>query len=157
MGKLRTFLWFNGDAEAAVAHYQTIFPDLVIAETLRYGPGMMMPEGSVLTINFTLFGQAFVAMNSPKDHAFTPSVSILVECETQAEIDHYWDGLLDGGTSMACGWLTDKFGVTWQITPRLLLDWIHDPDADRQQRVFSAMVNMIKLDLPALQRAYDGS
>jgi predicted 3-demethylubiquinone-9 3-methyltransferase (glyoxalase superfamily) len=157
MGKVRTFLWFDGAAEAAVSHYQSVFSDVRVGEVLRYGPGMPVPEGSVLTINFSFLGHEFVAMNSPKDHTFTPSVSIMVECETQDEIDRYWEGLLNGGKSLACGWITDKFGVTWQITPRLLMKWIQDEDADRQQRVFAAMMNMIKLDLPELQRAYDGT
>lgn len=156
MNKLQTFLWFENEAEPAVAFYESVFPGLKVGEIMRWGPDMPMPEGTVIAIEFELFGQRFVALNGRTDAAMSPAVSFLVNCDDQAEIDRYWDQLLDGGYAMACGWLTDKFGVTWQITPRHLMSWIRDPDLQKSQRTMHAMMGMVKLDIDELRRAYEG-
>lgn len=155
MGKMQTFLWFRDGAEQAVEFYKGLFADLKVGQILRYGPGMPAPEGSVMTVSFELFGQSFVALNGNPEPAFSPTVSFLVNCDTQEEIDRYWDGLLEGGQALACGWVTDRFGVTWQITPRPLMGWIGDSDPVKSQRVMESMMSMIKLDIEALRRAYE--
>lgn len=156
MEQLRAFLWFDHQAEQAVEFYQRVFPDLRIKSTTPYGPGMPEPEGTILTIDFELRGVHFVAMNARAEHRFTPAVSFMAVCEDQPEIDRIWNALLDGGTPLACGWITDRFGLTWQVTPRELTEWINDPDRDVAQRVMASMMTMIKLDLPTLRRAYLG-
>ena len=128
MGKMQVFLWFDNQAEAAVEFYRTLFPDVKVGEILRYGPDMPQPEGTVLTVPFELFGQEFVALNAGPYQQITPGVSFLIKCDDQAEIDRYWDALLEGGEVLACGWVTDRFGVTWQVCPRHLQDWIADAD-----------------------------
>lgn len=157
MSKLITFFTLPGQAAAALAHYQSVFPDL------REGKRMTRPSDApdaapeLLTVAFHLFGQEFVLLNDGPPVTPSLTISILVHCDDQAEIDRYWDGLLaDGGEAHACGWLTDRFGITWQITPRGLMDWISDPDPERAARTMAAMMTMIKLDLNILRAAYEG-
>jgi predicted 3-demethylubiquinone-9 3-methyltransferase (glyoxalase superfamily) len=156
MQKMRTFLWFDGKAEEAARFYVSLFPGAKILDTMRYTEAGPRPKGEVLTVSFELFGQAFVALNGGPHYSFTPAISFMIECETQAELDGYWERLADGGTPMQCGWITDRFGVTWQITPSILLPMMQDKDSARALRVTRAMMGMVKLDFAALKRAYDG-
>jgi predicted 3-demethylubiquinone-9 3-methyltransferase (glyoxalase superfamily) len=155
MDKITPFLWFDGNAEAAMNLYVSIFDDAKILSVSRYGEEGPGSEGSVMTASFELFGQRFVALNGGPQYAFTPAISFLVNCETQQEVDRYWDQLSEGGQTMQCGWLTDKFGVTWQIVPSILPDLLGDEDDEKSSSVMRAMLRMEKLDIATLQRAYD--
>ncbi|HTZ70057.1 MAG TPA: VOC family protein [Acetobacteraceae bacterium] len=148
-------LWFGGNAAEAVAHYIAIFPDSRVARTSFYGEGGRLPKGEVLVIEFELDRQHFMALNAEPLFPFTEAISLVVNCETQAEIDYYWAKLGDGGNEVACGWLKDKFGLRWQIIPTTLGDMLTDPDDARSSRVMAAMMGMVKLDLPTLRQAYD--
>jgi len=156
MQKIRSFLWFDGKAEEAARFYTSVFHGGKILDIMRYTEAGPRPKGEVLTVSFELFGQVFVALNGGPHYAFTPAVSFMVDCETQEELDAYWDKLADGGKPIQCGWITDKFGLTWQITPAILLQMIQDKDSARAVRVTRAMMGMVKLDFAGLQRAYDG-
>ncbi|HWY15283.1 MAG TPA: VOC family protein [Rhizomicrobium sp.] len=155
MQKIRPCLWFDGKAEDAAKFYISVFPNSKITDRMVHneaGPG---PKGSVLTVTFELDGQEYVALNGGPHYTFTPAISLFVTCETQDEVDRYWDKLLDGGSPVQCGWITDKFGVSWQIVPRVLGEMLQDKDSVRAARVMQAMFKMIKLDIAALKRAYD--
>lgn len=157
MQNITPMLWFDNNAEEAVDFYASIFPQTKIGKVLRYseaGPGQ---TGSVMTIAFELNGQEFVALNGGPIYKFTPAVSFVVHCETQDEIDAYWEKLCAGGTPNVCGWLQDKFGLSWQIVPNALLRMIEDSDRDRANRAIQAMLKMTKLDISALQAAYDAA
>ena len=157
MQNITPMLWFNNNAEEAVDFYASIFPQTKIGKVLRYseaGPG---PMGSVMTIAFELNGQEFVALNGGPVYKFTPAVSFVVHCETQDEIDMYWEKLSAGGTPNVCGWLQDKFGLSWQIVPNTLLRMIEDSDKQKANRAIQAMLKMTKLDISALQAAYDAA
>jgi predicted 3-demethylubiquinone-9 3-methyltransferase (glyoxalase superfamily) len=158
MQKIITFLWFNGEAEAAVDFWVSVFRDAKKGAVRHYAESFPDPKwrGKVITASFTLRGQEFVALNAGPDFQFTPAVSFMVLCATQEEIDEYWAKLTDGGKTMACGWLTDKFGMTWQITPETLDGMLNDPDPATAARVMQAMMGMVKLDIAALERARDG-
>ena len=155
MQKIRPFLWFNDEAADAAEFYVTVFKDSKILETQYCGESGPGPKGSVLTVTFEISGQEFVAMNGGPHFEFTPAVSFFVICETQEEVDDYWHKLLDGGTPLQCGWITDRFGVTWQIVPRILSDMLQDKDGARVARVTRAMFQMVKLDMAGLQSAYE--
>jgi predicted 3-demethylubiquinone-9 3-methyltransferase (glyoxalase superfamily) len=156
MQKISPFLWFNSNAEEAVTFYTSIFKDSKITSTVRNGKNGPGAAGSVLTVGFQLFGQEFTILNGgPGFATLTPAISFVVKCETQEEVDHYWDNLLDGGIAMQCGWLTDRFGVTWQIVPVQLFKLMGDKDARKAKKVTEAMMKMIKLDIAGLQKAYD--
>lgn len=157
MQKISPCLWFEGGAEEAVNYYVSVFKSARITEIMRHTESSPGPAGSVLAILFELEGEDFMALNGGSEFKFTPAISMFIKCETQAEIDHYWDKLMDGGESMACGWLTDRFGVTWQIAPRRLLKMLQDPDPVKADRTMKAMMGMIKLDIAALDRAYSGA
>ena len=151
-----TCLWFDGQGEEAARYYAGIFKNSSIGRIYRYtaaGPG---PDGSVATVEFELNGQRFLALNGGPEYKFTPAVSVVVECADQAEVDYYWDRLTDGGQEIACGWLADKYGLSWQIVPTVFLDMINGPDKDKVTRVTAAMYTMKKLDVAALERAYAG-
>lgn len=157
MDKISTFLWFDGDAEAAAAFYTGLFPDSAITQITR--SPMAYPggaEGAVLTVAFTLSGRSFHAMNGGPGAAFTDAVSLSIDCADQAEVDHYWEALSAGGTPVACGWIKDRFGLPWQVTPRRLPELLADPDRARAKRVMEAMVTMVKIDLAALEAAARG-
>jgi predicted 3-demethylubiquinone-9 3-methyltransferase (glyoxalase superfamily) len=156
MQKISPCLWFDGNAEEAVAFYLGIFKSARILETMRHTEASPGVEGSVLAIMFELEGGEFMALNGGSNYKFTPAISMFVHCESQEEIDHYWDKLLDGGEAMACGWLTDRFGVTWQVAPQRLLSMLMDPDKEKANRTMKAMMGMIKLDINELQRVFDG-
>jgi len=153
--KITPFLWFNNNAEEAATFYTAIFNNSKILETTRYtdaGPG---PKGSVMTIRFQLEGQHFVALNGGPHFSFTPAISLYVDCQTQEEVDTLWNKLLDGGKPNQCGWLTDKFGLTWQIIPNTLIQLLKDKDPQKSKRVMQAMLKMIKIDINELKQAYD--
>jgi len=157
MQKITPFLWFDGQAEEAVGFYLSVFKDSRILSTARYpedGPGQ---AGTVMTIAFELNGERFVALNGGPGFPFTNSVSLVVNCESQEEIDYYWEKLAaDGGERLECGWLKDKFGFPWQITPSRLWDWLQDTDPAQVKRVTGAVWQMEKLDLAELERAAVG-
>ena len=158
MQKITPFLWFDGQAEQAAKFYTSIFKNSKIKKIARYtkvGPG---PEGSVMTVAFTLNGQEFVALNGGPNFKFTEAISLVVNCETQAEVDRYWKKLTaGGGKAVACGWLKDKYGLFWQITPTMLTQLIADKDPDKVNRVMTAMMKMVKLDIKKLQAAAKGT
>jgi predicted 3-demethylubiquinone-9 3-methyltransferase (glyoxalase superfamily) len=162
MQKITPFLWFEGEAENAAKFYTSIFKNSKIGRILRYSREVAEVSesgqaiGSVLTIEFEIDGQEFVALNGGPQFQFNESVSFVVNCETQKEVDYYWEKLTaDGGQESACGWLKDKFGVSWQITPTILIDMLHDKDAEKAGRVMHAMLQMKKIDIAKLKAAYD--
>lgn len=158
MHKLSTFLWFQGQAEEAANFYTSVFPGSQIKSVMRYGDAGPGPKGAVMTVEFEAFGQRFVALNGGSAFSFTPAISFMINCESQAELDDLWDKLLSGGgQTMQCGWLKDKYGVAWQVTPRKLFDLINDPDPVKSKRVMEAMFQMVKLDLSTLEKAHAGA
>jgi predicted 3-demethylubiquinone-9 3-methyltransferase (glyoxalase superfamily) len=157
MQKITTFLSYSDRAEEAVKLYTSLFPNSRVVKTTRYGDAGPGPKGSVMTIAFELAGQSFVALNGGPSFSFSQGISLSVNCETQAELDGLWDGLSAWGKQIQCGWLTDRFGVTWQIVPQKLGELIGDPDPVKARRTTQAMLKMVKLDIGALQRAHDGA
>ncbi len=157
MQKITPFLWFDGQAEEAMNFYVGIFKNATVLSVNRYGKGAPMPEGTVLTASFELNGLKFVALNGGAMYKFSPATSFVVECDTQAEVDYYWEKLGAGGTYNRCAWLDDKFGVTWQIVPKQLGQLLSDPNPAKAGRVMQAMMQMSKIDIAALQRAYDNN
>lgn len=155
MQKITPFLWFDGNAEQAMNFYVSIFKSSKIMHVNRYPKGAPAPEGSLMTASFELNGLKFVALNGGPMFKFSPATSFVVECDTQAEVDYYWDTLGAGGTYNRCAWLDDKFGVTWQIVPRQLGELLSDPDPAKAGRVMQAMMKMQKIDIAELQRASD--
>ena len=151
--KITPFLWFDNNAEEAAAFYTSVFEDSSIEGISYYGDSGPMPKGSVMVIAFTLNGVQFTAMNGGPNHPFTDSISFLVNCENQEEVDYYWDKLTEGGTEVQCGWLKDKFGLSWQITPVRLMELLYDKDEAKKDRVMNAMMQMIKIDIPGLEKA----
>jgi len=154
--KISPCLWFDHNAEAAVAFYLSLFPEGRILKTSYYGEDAPMPAGTVLTIDFNLNGQDFIALNAGPWQSFSPAISFLITCDSQEQVDHLWDGLLEGGEPMQCGWITDKFGVTWQVVPEVLDRYLSDSDPVKAKRVMDAMLQMVKLDSVVLKQAYDG-
>jgi len=160
--KITPCLWFNGEAEAAVQFYTDIFPASRIGQVSRYGEQdaerHRQRPGSVLAISFALDGQSFTALNAGPEFQFTPAVSFQINCETQDEVDHYWDRLSEGGDPAAqqCGWLKDRYGLSWQVVPTILMEMISSSDAAAAQRAMHAMMGMAKLDIQQLKRAYAG-
>jgi len=147
-------LWFDTEGEDAARFYTSIFPRSAITEVARYGEAGHRPAGSVMTVAFELDGQRFTALNGgPADFGFNESVSFQVDCETQDEVDDFWTRLCEGGEEGACGWLKDRYGVSWQIIPRALTELLGDPDHEKSQRVMAAMLEMRKIDVAALRRA----
>jgi len=151
-----TCLWFDGQAEEAANHYTSIFKNSKLGRVGRYteaGPG---PAGTVLAVEFELNGQKFVGLNGGPQFTFNESISFQIYCDDQDEVDYYWSKLSEGGQEVACGWLKDKYGVSWQVIPSVLIDMISDPDPEKAKRTTEAMLGMIKLDLAALQMAHAG-
>jgi len=151
-------LWFDGTAEQAAQHYTSIFPNSEIRQVTHYGPDMPPPmkEGDVLTVDFTLDGQEYTALNGGPQFPFNEAVSFQIMCKDQEEADYYWDRLTEGGEESACGWLKDKFGVSWQVSPVELLALVNDPDPGRSQRATQAMLRQRRIDLAEIRRAADG-
>lgn len=148
-------LWFDGTAEQAAEHYVAIFPDSAITSVSRYGPGMPFPEGSALTVEWSLAGQHYQGLNGGPQYTFSEAISFSIACADQAEVDHYWDALSEGGEEGPCGWLKDKFGVSWQVVPKRLPELLADPDPARAQRALQAMMQMRKIVVADLERAAD--
>jgi predicted 3-demethylubiquinone-9 3-methyltransferase (glyoxalase superfamily) len=155
--RITPFLWFDNQAEEAARFYTAIFPNSKIVKLVRYGPAGPGPAGSVMTVEFQLDGLTFVALNGGPIFKFTEAVSFVVNCQTQDEVDAYWDKLSAGGTPVECGWLKDKFGLSWQIVPTALIELLSDPDPEKSLRVMKAMLKMKKLDIQALRQAYEHS
>ena len=161
MQKITPFLWFDDQAEEAVKFYTSIFKNSKVGRVLRYDEQSAKAAGgtvgSVLTIEFEIEGQKFVALNGGPQFKFNESISFVVNCETQKEVDYFWEKLTaDGGEESQCGWLRDKFGVSWQVTPTVLIDMLHDKDAGKSERVMKAMLQMQKIDTEKLKAAYRG-
>lgn len=157
MPKITPFLWFDEQAEEAAKFYTSIFKDSKIGKISRYGEAGPGKPGSVMVVEFTIEGQQFTALNGGPGHPFTDATSFVVHCENQEDVDRYWDGLLEGGGKpVACGWLTDRYGLSWQVTPNILLKMISDPDPEKSQRVMRRMMEMVKLDIQPLVDAYEG-
>jgi predicted 3-demethylubiquinone-9 3-methyltransferase (glyoxalase superfamily) len=163
MQKITPFLWFDHQAEDAVKFYTAIFKNSKVGRILRYGEEAAKISstgrsvGSVLTIEFEMQGQKFVALNGGPLFKFNESISFVVNCETQEEVDYFWQKLTaDGGHESQCGWLKDKFGVSWQVVPTVLIDMLHDKDSKKSERVMAAMLQMKKIDIKVLKEAYDG-
>jgi predicted 3-demethylubiquinone-9 3-methyltransferase (glyoxalase superfamily) len=153
MQKITPFLWFDSQAEEAANYYVSVFRNSRIRRTARYGDAGPGPKGSVMTVEFELDGNEFVALNGGPHYTITPAVSFVVNCKDQADVDYYWDKLTAGGMPVQCGWLTDKFGVSWQVVPTRLSELLVDPDKSKAQRVMAAMMKMVKLDVPTLEQA----
>ncbi len=157
--RITPFLWFDDDAEEAVQFYTSVFPNSRILTTARYSKegakGAGRPEGSVMTVEFELDGQVFTAINGGPHFKFTEAISLVVNCESQAEVDHYWDHLSKDGDPKAqqCGWLKDRFGLSWQVVPTILVELMSGPDKQRAGRAMGAMLKMKKIDVEALRRA----
>jgi predicted 3-demethylubiquinone-9 3-methyltransferase (glyoxalase superfamily) len=156
MQKITPFLWFDGNAEEAMKFYTSIFKNAKIGEIKRLGDAGPGRKGSVITGRFQIEGQDFMVLNGGPTFKFTPAISFFVDCETQQEVDELWEKLSAGGETMQCGWLKDKFGVSWQIIPKALGELLGDKDPQKSQRVMKAMMKMIKIDVEGLKRAYEG-
>jgi predicted 3-demethylubiquinone-9 3-methyltransferase (glyoxalase superfamily) len=155
MQKITPFLWFNDQAEEAMNFYTAIFKNSKISSVSRYGEGGPGPQGSVMTATFELNGQEFMALNGGPLFTFTEAISFFVNCETQAEVDELWEKLTEGGEESQCGWLKDKYGLSWQIVPSVLGELLNDPDAEKARRVMNAMLQMKKIDIAGLRSAYE--
>lgn len=154
--KITPFLWFDTNAEEAVNFYVSIFPDSRITKMTRFGDTGPGPKGSIFTVAFELYGQEFAGLNGGPMYKFTEAVSFVVNCDNQEEIDRYWEKLSEGGEPGRCGWLKDKFGLSWQVVPGILPDLIQGKDAESAGRAVQAMMRMNKLDIATLQNAYNG-
>jgi predicted 3-demethylubiquinone-9 3-methyltransferase (glyoxalase superfamily) len=155
MQKITPYLWFDDNAEEAVNFYISIFKNSKIGTVMRYGDAGPGPKGKVMTINFELDGQEFVALNGGPQFKFTEAISLFVSCETQAEVDELWEKLSEGGEKGPCGWLKDKYGLSWQIIPTTLMELLQDKDPRKAQNVMQAMLQMSKIDIATLRRAYE--
>lgn len=155
MQKITPFLWFDDNAEEAVHFYTSIFNDSKIENLSRYGEGGPGPAGSVMMANFKLNGQDFMALNGGPVFKFSQAISFFISCESQEEVDHYWEKLSEGGETQQCGWLVDKFGISWQIVPTALGKLMGDKDPEKAGRVMQAMLKMVKIEIAGLQQAYD--
>ena len=154
--QITPFLWFDDNADEAVNFYLSIFKDGRLLNATRYGEAGPRPKGTIMTATFELNGQQFIALNGGPRFKFTEAVSFVVKCETQEEIDYYWDKLLDGGEAQQCGWLKDRFGLSWQIVPVQLSELFGGNDPQRAGRVMQAMMQMVKFDIAKLKEAYTG-
>ena len=155
MQKITPYLWFDDQAEEAVHFYTSVFNNSQITGITRYGDGGQKPEGSIMTVSFQLEGQDFVALNGGPQFSFSPAISLFVNCENQAEVDRLWQQLTEGGEEEQCGWLKDKYGVSWQIIPTELIELLNSPDAEKSQRAMQAMLKMVKIDIAEIRRAYE--
>jgi predicted 3-demethylubiquinone-9 3-methyltransferase (glyoxalase superfamily) len=156
MQKISPFLWFEDKAEEAAEFYVALFPDSKIDQVVRYGKEGPGPAGSVMTVDFHLAGEHFTALNGGPVFKFSPAVSFFVHCETQAEVDRYWDAFADGGAPSQCGWIDDKYGVTWQVVPVALIEMMESEDAAKRGRMIEAMMKMGKLVISDLEAAFEG-
>jgi len=153
MEKITPWLWFDNDAEEAAGFYTSLFPNSRITDVTRYGSAGPLPEGAVMTVTFELDGREYVGLNAGPEYPHTPAFSLMVTCDDQAEVDRYWDALAEGGQEVACGWVTDRFGLSWQITPKRLMELLQDPDPAKASRAMAAMMQMVKIDIAAVEQA----
>ena len=153
MQKITPFLWFDTEGEEAARFYTSVFPNSKIVEVTHYGSAGPRPDGLVMTVSFELDGQRFVALNGGPEFSFSEAISFEVSCQTQDEVDSYWNRLSEGGEEGPCGWLKDRFGVSWQIVPTVLEELLTDPDTEKAQRVMAAMLEMTKIEIDGLERA----
>jgi predicted 3-demethylubiquinone-9 3-methyltransferase (glyoxalase superfamily) len=156
MQKITPFLWFDSKAEEAMNFYVSIFKNSKVVGVSRYGDAGPGPKGSVMTATFELEGQRFIALNGGPTFSFTPAISLFVNCETQQEVDDLWAKLSSGGREDRCGWLQDKYGLSWQIIPSALMELMQDKDPEKSKRVMQAMLQMAKIDIEGLKKAYAG-
>lgn len=157
MKTITPFLWFDAQAEEAANFYASVFPNSKIGKTSRYGEGGPGPQGTVMTIEFNLDGQDFIALNGGPHFKFTEAVSFSVDCGSQEEVDHYWNTLSAGGEEGPCGWLKDKYGLSWQVNPRILGQMLSDPNPAKAKAAMQAMLQMKKIVIADLQKAYDAA
>lgn len=155
--KITPFLWFDGQAKEAMNFYVSVFKNAEVLTVSRYGEGGPAPAGTVMVASFKLDGQEFLALNGGPMYKFTEAVSFLISCESQDEVDHYWDKLTDGGEPGPCGWLKDRFGLSWQVVPTRLPELLQDEDPAKSGRVMQAMMQMSKIEIPKLEAAYAGA
>jgi predicted 3-demethylubiquinone-9 3-methyltransferase (glyoxalase superfamily) len=156
MQKITPFLWFDDQAEQAMHHYVSIFKNSKVGKITRYGDAGPGPKGGVMVAAFELEGQQFTALNGGPHFKFTEAISFVVNCTNQEEVDELWQKLGEGGQYQQCGWLKDKFGLSWQITPTTLLELLNDPDPEKSRRVMEAMLQMTKIDIAKLRQAHQG-
>jgi predicted 3-demethylubiquinone-9 3-methyltransferase (glyoxalase superfamily) len=154
MPRISPFLWFDTQAEEAAHFYTSIFPNSRIVKVARYGEAGPGPKGSVMTVQFELDGQEVIALNGGPEFKFTEAISLSVDCKTQEEVDRYWKALSQGGEEGPCGWLKDRYGLSWQVNPTILGEMLSDPDPKRSKPVMEAMLKMKKIDIEALKQAY---
>ena len=158
MKKITPFLWFDDQAEEAMKFYTSVFPNSRVLGISRYGDDVPGPKGKVMTATFELNGQQFMVLNGgPQHFHFSEAISFFVDCENQAEVDTLWEKLTEGGEPGPCGWLKDKYGLSWQIVPRQLSEMLNDKDPDRASRVMQAMLKMSKIEIAGLKKAYEGA
>jgi len=157
MQKISPFLWFDTQAEEAAKFYVSIFKNSKVRNITRYGEAGPGPEGGVMVVGFELNGQEFIALNGGPQFRFTEAVSFVVNCETQDEVDYYWESLSEGGQKVQCGWLKDRFGLSWQVVPTALGKLMSDPDPEKAGKVMRAMLQMTKIEIEALERAHSGN
>jgi predicted 3-demethylubiquinone-9 3-methyltransferase (glyoxalase superfamily) len=155
MQKITPFLWFNNNAEEAINFYASVFKDAEIKNVARYGDAGPGPKGQVMTASFVLNGQEFIALNGGPQFQFTEAVSFVINCENQEEVDHYWEKLSEGGQPSRCGWLKDRFGLSWQVVPTILPQLLKDKDPQRAKNVMLAMMKMDKIEIEPLKEAYN--
>lgn len=153
--KITPFLWFDDNAEEAANFYVSIFKNSEVLSVNHYGDAQPGAEGSVMTISFRLDGQEFIALNGGPHFKFTEAISFFIDCESQEEVDELWEKLSEGGETSQCGWLKDKFGLSWQVVPSALGEMLQDPDRERVNRVMQAMLQMTKIDIAKLRQAYE--
>jgi predicted 3-demethylubiquinone-9 3-methyltransferase (glyoxalase superfamily) len=157
MQKITPFLWFDNQAEQAVHFYASVFRNAKVGKVARYGEAGPGPAGSVMVATFEIEGLAFTALNGGPNFKFTPAVSFVIDCKSQAEVDYFWEKLAEGGRTDQCGWLQDRFGLSWQVTPTVLIEMLNDPDPAKSQRVMAAMMQMTKIEIPKLHEAYEAA
>ena len=155
MQKITPFLWFDDKAEEAMHFYVSIFSNSKVLDVTRYGEAGPGPKGTVMTASFVLDGQEFVALNGGPHYTFSPAISFVINCETQDEVDRLWERLSEGGKTLQCGWLQDKYGLSWQVVPTALIELLNDADPVKANRVMQAMLQMEKIDIEGLRRAYE--
>ena len=157
MQKITPFLWFDGRAEEAANFYVSVFKNSKILGVTRYGEAGPGAKGTVMTAGFMLDGQEFAALNGGPQYTFSPAISFVVNCETQEEVDEFWERLSEGGEKRQCGWLQDKYGVSWQVVPTVMIEMLNDPDPVKSQSVMMAMLQMEKIDIELLKQAYNAA
>ncbi len=155
MNSITPLLWFDHNAQQAVDFYLSVFKDSKILKTLYFGKDNPVKQGEVMTISFQMLGQTFTALNGGPHFSFTPAISFVINCATEKEVDYYWDRLSEGGEQEMCGWLKDQFGLSWQVVPDILTEYLSDTNEARSERVMKALMQMHKLSIPGLRKAYE--